>query len=215
MHFIRVMTATSTEQANAEKLRHELRRFVDALADRLGELDKLAHLALRFTVFSTEEYTEFKQLFLNFRDLCDEFQMLSRLAEVSLAAMTHEDEDAGAEAAELEENYRKLQVPMLRAMIKTNLRLLHVWDDRLRCGEGLPYGARELFHETVRIIDTARNELLRPRYMELLEEDALADAAKADKLLRTLIAGAPQLFDFLESQTIDNELMRLINGLPN
>ena len=51
--------------------------------------------------------------------------------------------------------------------------------------------------------------------MELLEEEALEDAAKADKLLRTLIAKAPQLFDFLESQTIDAELMRLINGLPN
>lgn len=215
MQFIRVMTATSTEQANAEKLRHELRRFVDALAERLGELDKLAHLALRFTVFSAEEYAEFKQLFLNFRDVCDEFQMLSRLAEISLAAMNHENEGAQAEASELEENYRKLQVPMLRAMIKTNLRLLHVWDDRLRCGDGLPYGARELFHETVRIIDNARNELLRPRYMELLEEDALDDAAKADKLLRSLIASAPQLFDFLESQTIDNELMRLINGLPH
>lgn len=210
-----MMTQTSTEQANAEKLRQELRRFVDALASRLGELDKLAHLALRFNVFSTDEYTEFKQLFLTFRDLCDEFQMLSHLAETSLAHINHHDHDAHAEAAELEETYRKLQVPMLRAMIKTNLRLLLVWDDRLRCGEGLPYGSRELFRETVRIIDTARNELLRPRYMELLEEEALEDAAKADKLLRTLIASAPQLFDFLESQTIDAELMRLINGLPH
>lgn len=209
------MTANSTEQANAEKLRHELRRFVDALADRLAELDKLAHLALRFNVFSSEEYAEFKQLFLTFRDLCDEFQMLSHLAESSLASINHHDHEAHEEAAELEETYRKLQVPMLRAMIKTNLRLLRVWDDRLRGGEGLPYGSRELFRETVRIIDTARNELLRPRYMELLEEEALEDAAKADKLLRSLIASAPQLFDFLESQTIDAELMRLINGLPH
>jgi hypothetical protein len=106
-------------------------------------------------------------------------------------------------------------VPMLRAMIRTNLRLLKVWDLRLQAGEGLPYGSRELFRETVRIVDTARNELLRPRYMELLEEDALQDAAQADKLLRNLIAKAPQLFDFLESQTIDAELMKLINGLPN
>jgi len=209
------MTATSTEQANAEKLRHELRRFVDALADRLGELDELAHLAQRFTDFSTDEYTEFKRLFLSFRDLCDEFQMLSRLAEVSLAAINHEDPEAHAEATELEENYRKLQAPMLRAMIKTYLRLLHVWDDRLRSGEGLPYGARELFRETVRIIDTARSELLRPRNMEMLEEDALEDAAKADRLLRSLIAGAPQLFDFYESQAIDAELMRLINGISH
>ena len=209
------MIATSTEQANANRLRQELRRFVDALADRLGELDKLAHLALRFSVFSSDEYTEFKQLFLSFRDLCDEFQMLSHLAENSIAHINHLDQEAHAEATELEANYRKLQVPMLRAMIKTNLRLLRVWDDRLRSGEGLPYGSRELFRETVRIIDTARNELLRPRYMAFLEEESLEDAAKADKLLRTLIASAPQYFDFLESQTIDSELMRLINGLPH
>lgn len=215
MQASRIMTATNSEQAHAEKARQELRRFVGALGDRLGELEKLAQLAHRFKVFSADEYTEFKQLFLTFRDLCDEFQMLSRLAEVSLASMSHEDDEAIAEAAELEENYRKLQVPMLRAMIKTNLRLLHVWDDRLRRGDGLPYGSRELFHETVRIIDTARDELLRPRYMEMLEEEALEEAAKADKLLRTLIARAPQLFDFLESQTIDAELMKLINGLPH
>jgi hypothetical protein len=206
------MNSPSTQQANIKRLRQELRRFVDALASRLGELDKLAHLALRFNVFSADDYSEFKQLFLTFRDLCDEFQMLSRLAETSLASINQHDRGTEEETAELEATYRKLQVPMLRAMIKTNLRLLRVWDDRLRCGEGLPYGSRELFRETVRIIDTARSELLRPRYMDLLEEEALDDAASADKLLRSLIASAPQLFDFLESQTIDNELMNLING---
>jgi hypothetical protein len=210
-----MMTATNSEQANAEKVRHELKRFVGALADRLTELEKLAQLARRFNVFSADEYSEFKQLFLTFRDLCDEFQMLSRMAETSLANLDPRDTDNAEETAELEATYRELQVPMLRAMIRTNLRLLRVWDQRLQAGAGLPYGSRELFRETVRIIDTARNELLRPRYMELLEEDALEDAAKADKLLRTLIAKAPQLFDFLESQTIDAELMKLINGLPN
>jgi hypothetical protein len=215
MNPLRMMTANNSEQANAEKVRLELKRFVGALADRLTELEKLAQLARRFNVFSADEYAEFKQLFLTFRDLCDEFQMLSRLAEASLASLDLRDKDSAEEAAELEATYRTLQVPMLRAMIRTNLRLLKVWDQRLQAGEGLPYGARELFRETVRIIDTARNELLRPRYMELLEEDALEDAAQADKLLRTLIARAPQLFDFLESQTIDAELMRLINGLPS
>ena len=209
------MSSNNSEQANAERLRHELKRFVDALGDRLAELDKLAHLARRFNVFSADEYTEFKKLFLSFRDLCDEFQMLSRLAESSLANIHVHDRDGQLQAAELEENYRKLQAPMLRAMIRTNLRLLRVWDDRLRCGEGLPYGSRELFRETVRIIDTARDELMRPRYMEMLEEEALEDAAKADKLLRTLIASSPEMFDFLESRTIDTELMKLINGLPH
>jgi hypothetical protein len=209
------MTANNSEQANAERTRLEARRFVGALGDRLGELEKLAQLARRFNVFSADEYAEFKQLFLTFRDLCDEFQMLSRLAESSLANLESQDPDNADEAAQMEATYRELQVPMLRAMIRTNLRLLKVWDQRLQAGEGLPYGSRELFRETVRIVDTARNELLRPRYMELLEEEALEDAARADKLLRNLIARAPQLFDFLESQTIDAELMKLINGLPN
>jgi hypothetical protein len=215
MQALWMMTANNTEQANAEKARLELRRFVGALGDRLGELEKLAQLARRFNVFSADEYSEFKQLFLTFRDLCDEFQMLSRLAESSLANLDPRDKDNADEDAEVVATYRKLQVPMLRAMIRTNLRLLRVWDHRLQAGEGLPYGSRELFRETVRIIDTARDELLRPRYMDLLEEEALEDAAKADKLLRSLIAKAPQLFDFLESQTIDAELMRLINGLAN
>jgi hypothetical protein len=215
MQASRIMTANNSEQAHAEKARQELRRFVGALGDRLGELEQLAQLAHRFRVFSTDDYAEFKQLFLTFRDLCDEFQMLSRLAESSLANLDQSVKDNLDAATEMEATYRKLQAPMLRAMIRTNLRLLRVWDQRLQAGEGLPYGSRELFRETVRIVDTARNELLRPRYMELLEEEALEDAAKADKLLRTLIAKAPQLFDFLESQEIDTELMRLINGLPN
>jgi len=215
MQIQRMTTASNSEQANAERVRLELRRFVGALGDRLAELEQLAQLARRFNVFSADEYAEFKQLFLTFRDLCDEFQMLSRLAEESLANFETRDADLAAEAAQLEATYRKLQVPMLQAMIRTNLRLLHVWDQRLQAGEGLAYGTRELFRETVRIINTARDELLRPRYMEMLEQEALDDAVQADKLLRMLIAKAPQLFDFLESQTIDAELMRLINGLPH
>lgn len=215
MHPSRIMTANNSEQTNAEKARQELRRFVGALGDRLGELEHLAQMARQFNVFSSDEYTEFKQLFLTFGDLCDEFQMLSRLAETSLANLDPSDKENVDAATEMEATYRKLQAPMLRAMIRTNLRLLKVWEQRLQAGEGLPYGSRELFRETVRIIDTARDELLRPRYMALLDEEALEDAAKADKLLRTLIAKAPHLFDFLESQSMDTQLMNLINGLPN
>jgi hypothetical protein len=63
-------------------------------------------------------------------------------------------------------------------------------------GEGLPYGAYEVFLETVRIIHHARSELLRPRYVALLDDAAMQDADRADRLLRTLIAKAPRLFDF-------------------
>jgi hypothetical protein len=214
MQSIRTLPSSTTEQSSAEKLRSEARRFVGALTGRLEELEKLAQLARRFNVFSAEQYAEFKQLFLNFRDLCEEFQVLSRLAESSLAHLDSHDLQSQSELIELDTTFRALQVPMLRAMIRTNLRLLRVWDDRLRSGAGMPYGSRELFRETVRIVDTARDELLRPRHLALLEEESVQEAEEAEKLLKSLIAQSPSLFDFVESEAIDDELLRLINGFP-
>jgi cell fate (sporulation/competence/biofilm development) regulator YlbF (YheA/YmcA/DUF963 family) len=210
----RSAATSSSEQAIEERLRLEARRFVTALTSRLAELENLAQLARRFNVFSADEYTEFKQLFLNFRDLCEEFQVLSRMAEYSLDHIDHRNVEAHHEAVELDATFRALQVPMLSAMIRTNLRLVRVWESRLRAGEGMPYGSKELFRETVRIIDTARSELLRPRYLALLEDQALEDAEEADRLLKTLIRRSPTLFDFVESDAIDDELMKLIKGLP-
>jgi hypothetical protein len=192
----------------------EARRFTAALTSRLGELENLANLARKYNVFSAVEYAEFKQLFLSFSDLCEEFQMLSRMTEDSLSHMEQSDEQNRAAQLELDSTFRSLQLPMLRAMIRTNLRLLRVWDGRLQAGEGMPYGSQELFRETVRIIDTARNELLRPRYLAQLEDDALQDAAEADRLLRTLIRKSPTLFDFVASDAVDDELLKLINDLP-
>jgi hypothetical protein len=215
MQSIRTPTCTTTLETSAERLRAEARRFTEALTSRLGELEHLAGLARQYNVFSAMEYAEFKTLFLNFRDLCDEFQLLSRMTETSLAHFDREDVQSRAEMMELDSTFRSLQMPMLCAMIRTNLRLLRVWEGRLQSGEGMPYGARELFHETVRIIDTARNELLRPRYLALLEDDALKDAEEADRLLRTLIKKSPNLFDFVQGDAVDDELMRLINDPPS
>jgi len=214
MQMIRTAATATTEERSAERLRSEARRFTEALTSRLGELENLAGMARRYNVFSAAEYAEFKQLFLNFRDLCDEFQMLSRMTEDSLATLQHGQDQDRAELLELDSTFRSLQLPMLCAMIRTNLRLLRVWDDRLQQGEGMPYGAQELFRETVRIIDTARNELLRPRYLAELEEEALADAAEADRLLRTLIRKSPTLFDFVASDAMDDQLLKLINDPP-
>lgn len=214
MQPIRPQTNTVSEQTYSEKMRSEAQRFITALNDRLVELENLAQLARRFKVFSSDEYAEFKALFLHFRDLCEEFMLLSQMAESTLASIDHRDPAGHSEAVRLELHFRELQVPMLRAMIKTNLRLLLVWEDRLKVGEGLPYGTRELFNETVRIIETARSELLRPRYLALLEEDSLKDADAAEKLLKKLIRRSPALFNFVTSETIDQELMLLIRGLP-
>lgn len=156
----------------------------------------MASQAEDFVIFDSGAYTRFKQLFLSFSELCEEFQILSHLTEEALARFERSAADEWDEHRELEDYFRKLQVPMLHAVIRTNLRLLNVWQDRMKRGEGLPYGSRELFIETVRIIHNARSELLRPRYAALLEEAALDDADQADHLLRGLMAEAPQLLDF-------------------
>jgi hypothetical protein len=197
-----------SRQATADKVRRDSRRFVDSLAQRLAELERLAASARQFNVFDAEEYADFKRLFLNFSDLAEEFQMLSHLTEQSLAKYQRIGARHWNEHKELDEYFRKLQVPMLHQVITTNLRLLRVWDDRLQHGEGLPYGARELFVETIRVIHNARIQLLRPRYFALLDEAALRDADRADRLLRTLIQQSPKLFNFGE----ENALEELLGG---
>ncbi|HLN22504.1 MAG TPA: hypothetical protein VK558_00820 [Patescibacteria group bacterium] len=194
--------SSMTQAAAADKVRRDARRFVDGLAERLVELDRMAKKARRFNVFNPKEYAEFKSLFLGFTDLSEEFQMLSHLAEDSLASFERAGINHWAEHKELEEYFRRLQIPMLRQLISTNLRLLKVWDDRLQRGEGLPYGAREVFQETVRVIYNAKTQLLRPRYVALLDESALHDADRAERLLRMLIRKAPKLFNFTEGQEL-------------
>jgi|GEM_PF-1525488 len=187
-----------TRQSAAEKVRGDARRFIDGLADRLVELDRMSQKAKKFNVFNPKEYAEFKNLFLSFTDRTEEFQMLSYLAEESLSNYERGGASQWKEHQELDDYFRKLQIPMLRQVIATNLRLLKIWDDRLQRGEGLPYGARELFLETIRVIYNAKTQLLRPRYVALLDNAALHDADRAERLLRTLIRKAPKLFDFAE-----------------
>ncbi len=196
MRQTRLLSNAMTQQAAVKKMRDDVRRFVNALAARLVELERMAKAAKRFEVFSAEEYSEFKLLFRQFRELSEEFQMLSHLAEASLGDVERWGNSHPTEFEDLEAYFRKLQIPMLHALISTNLRLLKVWDDRLQRGEGLPYGARELFIETIRIIHHARIELLRPRYVALLDDAALRNADRAERLLRTLIEQAPALVDF-------------------
>ena len=180
-----------------EKIRAESRRFIDALATRLGELEELAGKAKHYEVFSPVEYAEFRRVFGNFREVSEEFRMLSHLTENSLGKFQLGGSIASEEYAKLDEYFWRLQVPMLRGVIKTNLHLLKVWDDRLQRGQELPYGAYELFLETLHIICGARVELQRPRFAALLDEAALRDADRVERLLDTLMLQAPKLREFL------------------
>lgn len=189
---------TDWRKATADKVRADARRFVDALARRLTELDAMSRKAKRFKVFNAEEYSAFKQLFLSFTERTEEFQLLSYLTEDSLANYERTAGQHWEDHRDLEDHFHQLQVPMLRQVISTNLRLLKIWDDRLQRGEGLPYGARELFLESIRIIHDAKIQLLHPRHIKLLDESALREADRVERLLRTLIRKAPRLFDFAE-----------------
>lgn len=188
--------STSRSGEPIGKNRRDARRFIDALATRLTELEHLAEDAKRHQVFDPEDYSQFKALFMQFRELSEEFQILSHLTEESLGKFEHGNRRDNTEYKDLEAYFRKLQVPMLNNMIATNLRMLRVWDDRLRLGEGLPVGSRELFIETIRLVYNARMQLLRPRYVDLLDDAALKNAEKVDRLLRALIRKAPRMFDF-------------------
>jgi hypothetical protein len=201
-------------QIKEENARHNAWRFVDSLKVRLGELERMARLAKNNNVITAIEYVKFKKLFTDFCELCEEFQILSRLTEDSLTKTGQTEDNKGTSHRELEEYFHKLQVPMLRAVIRTNLRLLRVWDNRLQRGEGLPYGVYEVFLETVRVIYNARSELLRPRYIALLDDIAMEDADRADRLLRTLILQAPQLFNFATNIAFP-DLMRTDDDVLN
>jgi hypothetical protein len=195
----------TVSQAAREKVRAESRRFIDSLATRFGELDKLAQKAKTFHVFSPEQLAEFRYLFGNFRELSEEFLMLSQLTEESLDKFQKDEVADTEEHRKLDEYFVRLQVPMLHRVISTNLRLLKVWDDCVQCGEDLPYGAYELFRETLRIIYHARAELLRPCYAELLDEAALRDVNRVERLLNTLMQRAPKLVEFIAKGALPDQ----------
>jgi hypothetical protein len=186
------------KRSDREKVREESRRFIDSLATRFDELDKLAKKAKELHVFSQEQLSEFRTIFGSFRSLSDEFLVLSQLTEKSLDKFQRDDDATIEEHKKLDEYFLRLQVPMLHRVIETNLRLLKVWDDCVQCGENLPYGAYDIFRETLRIIYHARIELLRPCYAELLDKTTLRDVDRVERLLGTLMRRAPKLLEFVE-----------------
>jgi len=193
-------------QRNVDSLRGESRRFVDALASRLGELGKLAREAERFEGFDLELYPAFRRAYDEFMRLAEEFQMLSHVTEEALAklrAVRRAPTDHAEELASLDSYFRQMQVPMLREVIQTNFRLLKVWDDRLRQGVGLPFGSKQIFVETLRVLQAARRALLRPENAPFLDQHTRETADKAERLLLTLRELAPDLVRFEEVDELD------------
>jgi hypothetical protein len=188
-------------RAERERIRAKSRLYIDSLATRFGELDDLARKAKDCHVFNAVEFAEFRLLFKTFREMSEEFQMLSHLTEAALDKFREDATVADDEHKRLDEYFVRMQVPVLHGVIRTNIRLLKIWDDLLQCGEKLPYGAHEMFVETLRIIFRARIELLRPCYANLLDAEALRDTDRVERLLDMLMQQAPKLLDFKPGRT--------------
>ena len=214
LHLPEMASKGATEHAVAAKRQNDVQRYIHALIDRLAELKAMADLARKFRVFSDQQCAEFKVLFLKFRDLCDEFQTLSGLTAILMARINKRKPYDVEAAAIMKGHYESLQLGMLEVMTETLLHLLQLWRDRLADGGKLPLGTHEILHETVRVIFTARLELLRPRYIEALDEAALTSADEAGRLVKMLLARSPKYAEFSSAgdDPIDRELMRLING---
>jgi len=214
LHLPEMASKGATEHAVAAKRQNDVQRYIHALIDRLAELKAMADLARKFRVFSDQQCAEFKVLFLKFRDLCDEFQTLSGLTAILMARINKRKPYDAEAAAIMKGHYESLQVGMLEVMTGTLMHLLQLWRDRLADGNKLPLGTHEILQETVRVIFTARLELLRPRYIEALDEAALTSADEAGRLVKMLLKRSPKYAEFSTpgDDPIDRELMRLING---
>jgi hypothetical protein len=190
----------SVEQ-NIDSLRNESRRFIDALATRLGELGELAREADQYKGFDFSFYPAFRRSYDEFMRLAEEFQLLSHVTEETLVELRaargpRGTEDQRQELDSLDSYFRQLQIPMLREVIQTNFRLLKVWDNRLKQGNGLPYGSKQIFIETLRILQAARRALTRPENAPFLDDQTKETAGRAEDLLLTLREIAPDLVPF-------------------
>ena len=190
----------------SDKARRTARGFIDALGDQQVELERLASLAKRCKIRKPADYVAFKQLFEDFQDHCQQFQMLSRVTEKALTGLDWSTATERQEKEQLSDFFYRLQVPMLQRVITTNLQLLRVWDCRVQEDGVLPYGAREFLLNIVRVIRDARLELLRPRFAILVSETVLRDADRASRLLRQLVKRAPALFSFIPEEELATDL---------
>ncbi|MBF0392959.1 MAG: hypothetical protein HQL38_09780 [Alphaproteobacteria bacterium] len=185
---------------SSDHLRRTARIYVDALAERLDELSRLATQARTIRGYSVDTYPTFKAIYYEFLRQSDEYQGLSYLAQEAIAALPQEDDGQRAAQRELADNFRQLQVPMLREVIRTNFRLLRIWEDRVTQGVELPLDSRQAFLDCVRVIHEAKSQLQREEYAPLLDPETLEIADRAKRLLETLLERAPNLVEFLEDR---------------
>ena len=127
-----------------------------------------------------------------FREQVDNFKALSLILSERLAALeNHPRKD------ELEQQFHKLQVLMLRLVIKTSLKFFFVMSAK----PFLPLGSRELFQSELRTLYEAEKMLSDPKYKSDLDDGAQDDLDMARDILEEIIQHAPALLNFNNKPT--------------
>ncbi|NIY77169.1 hypothetical protein HED22_16065 [Thalassospira sp. HF15] len=168
-------------QAAQRKYRNEVEEFLSRLELRARKLVALADVMEKNA--DKSDVTGYRP----FREEVDNFKALSLvIAERMKKLESHPKKE------ELEKQFHKLQVVMLRIVIKTSLKFFFVMSAK----ENLPLGAREMFQSELRTLYEAERMISDPRYISQLDESAKEDLDIAKSILEEIIEKAPALLNF-------------------
>ena len=166
---------------------NQVEMFLSKLEERATDLVELAEKVKAES--STQDITAYRP----FRDRVDDFKALSILIEDRLGRMTSTRRD------ELAEQFHKLQVLMLKVLIKASLSFFYTMSAK----SVLPLGSREVFEIELKTLYDAEAMLSDPRYEGELDDEAKEDLDLAKDLLGEILAHAPSLLDFSGHKSIN------------
>lgn len=158
----------------------ETEEFLRKLEERGQKLVALAEQVQREA--DTNDITGYRP----FRESVDNFKALSVIIADRLGHLESARRD------ELDEQFHKLQVLMLKLVIRTSLKFFFVMSAK----SALPLGSREMFETELRTLYDAERMLADPRYQDDLDENARMDLDMAKDILTEIIEHAPALLDF-------------------
>lgn len=168
-------------QAVQRKYRTEVEDFLSRLELRARKLIALADQLEKGA--DKSDITGYRP----FREEVDNFKALSLIIAERLKRL-----EKHPKKEELEEQFHKLQVLMLRIVIKTSLKFFFVMSAK----ENLPLGAREMFQSELRTLYEAERMISEPKYITQLDESARDDLDAAKSILEEIIEKAPALLNF-------------------
>jgi len=168
-------------QAAQRKFRNEVEEFLSRLELRARKLIALADVLEKNAVKS--DVTGYRP----FREEVDNFKALSLVIMERMNKL-----ESHPKKEELEEQFHKLQVLMLRLVIKTSLKFFFIMSAK----EHLPLGAREMFQSELRTLYEAERMISDPRYISQLDDSAKEDLDTAKDILEEIIEKAPALLNF-------------------